>query len=212
MAYEAVLDAVGKGSGDITTNEKKELASRSKDKKESLRTSIATAYRWVFFPDEEGLDVVSLPVPATRDEYIAKRVVARLSDITYGKQKILDNMGAVYFDARVAPRLWKDQSEALDLSQALTRFQEWTYLPILPQRAQTLRACIRDGLRERLWAVAIGDNKTAKYQRLIETPEELDNYGELFDGSASLVRGEMRSLVREQLGIAKPPATAHPGT
>ena len=210
MAYQAVLDSLAKGGVEVTTGEKKDLESRSKDKKESLRTSIATAYRWVVFPDEEGLDVASLPVPATRDEYIAKRVVDRLSDITYGKQKILKDMGAVYFDARVAPRLWKDQSEALDLSQALTRFQEWTYLPILPQRAQTLRACIRDGLRERLWAVAIGDNKTAKYQRLIETPEELDNYGELFDGSASLVRGAMLDLIREQLGVEKAPPPPPP--
>lgn len=204
MAYRAVLDSVGKGGVEVTTGEKKDLEDRAKDKKESLRTSIATAYRCVFFPDDEGLGIVSLPVPATRDEYVAKRVVDRLSDITYGKQKILDNMGAVYFDARVAPRLWKDEGEALDLSQALIRFQEWTYLPMLPQRGPTLRTCIKDGLREGLWAVAIGDNKAAKYQRLIESPEELDNYGELFDGSASLVRGDMRVLIREQLGIAKP--------
>jgi len=204
MAYEAVLEDVGKSGLEVTQAEKRDLESRARDKKESLRTSIATAYRWVFFPDEDGLDVAALPIPATRDEHIAKRVADRLSDITYGKQKILKSMGAVYFDARLAPRLWKDEGEALDLAQALMRFREWTYLPMLPGGKQTLRACIREGLRDGLWAVAIGDNKAGKYQKLMETPEELDSYGDVFDGSASLVREELRELIREQLGIAKP--------
>ena len=77
-------------------------------------------------------------------------------------------MGAVYFNSKVAPHLWKDRSEPLDLSEALRRFPQWTFLPILPNREDTLRACIQEGVSQKLWAVAIGDAKTSSYQQLIE--------------------------------------------
>ena len=63
-------------------------------------------------------------------------------------------MGAIYFNAKVASQLWKDEAEALDLADALRRFPQWTYLPILPNREETLRDCIRDGVSTGLWAIA----------------------------------------------------------
>jgi hypothetical protein len=72
-------------------------------------------------------------------------------------------------------------------------------LPILPDREATLRACIREGLRDRLWAVAIGDNSTLEYRRLIEAPADLDGDLSLFDGSASLVKGELLDMIRAEL-------------
>ena len=56
-----------------------------------------------------------------------------------------------------APARWQDEAEALDLADALQRFPQWTYLPILPNREETLRDCIRDGVSTGLWAIAIGD-------------------------------------------------------
>ena len=103
-------------------------------------------------------------------------MVQRLSDQNYGAPKILPKMGAVYFNSKVAPHLWKDRSELLDLSEALRRFPQWTFLPILPNREDTLRACIREGVSQKLWAVAIGDAKTSSYQQLIETPDALDRF------------------------------------
>ena len=132
-------------------------------------------------------------------EKIAERVVRRLSDQDYGAPKVLAKMGAVYFNAKISPHLWKDESDALDLSVALRRFPQWTYLPILPNREETLRACIREGVSQGLWAVAIGDTGTNKYQALIEKPESLDDLAVLFDGSASLVKGDMLQLVRDEL-------------
>src|SRR3972149_8255605 len=112
MAYELVLQEVGKGSTRaIRASEKEDVKSRAKQKGESLRTSICTAYRWVFHPEADGLQSVGLAVPATRDERIAKRVYERLSDQNYGHPKILDKMGAVYFDSKLAPHLWKDERE-----------------------------------------------------------------------------------------------------
>ena len=217
MAYEMVLDNVEKGSMDLSEAEKKDLRSRCNDKRESLRTSITTAYRWAFYPGEEGLTVVALSVPATRDERIVSRVVERLSDQDYGHPKILTKMGAVYFDSKLAPQVWKDGSNPLELEELSRRFQQWTYLPMLPIREETLRACIREGVGDKLWAIAIGDNTTSKYQKLIETPDELDDVAVLFDGSASLVKGDLLELIREQLGgkkgplVVKPPGTKEPG-
>jgi hypothetical protein len=88
----------------------------------------------------------------------------------------------------------------LELAELSRRFLQWTYLPILPTREETLRACIREGIASDLWAVAIGDNSTMKYQKLIEKPDELEMFTELFDGSASLVRGELLELIRHELG------------
>lgn len=210
MAYEMVLASVDKGSLDVSESEKKDLRSRFNDKKESLRTSITTAYRWVFHPNEEGLTAVALSVPATREERIASRVVQRLSDQDYGHPKILTAMGAVYFNSKIVPRVWKDESEPLDLEDLARRFQQWTYLPILPQREQTLRACIGEGLKDKLWGIAIGDAKTSSFQKLVEMPEDLDSVVVLFDGSASLVRGELSELIREQLGQKREPVEVTP--
>jgi hypothetical protein len=92
-------------------------------------------------------------------------VVHRLSDQDYGHPKILEKMGAVFFTSKLAPTAWKDEGSPLELSDLSRRFQQWTYLPILPNREDTLRACIRDGLKDKLWAVAIGDNATAPTRR-----------------------------------------------
>ena len=176
-----------------------DLRSRGDAKKGSLRTSVATAYRWVFYPDENGLASVSLPVPATAGEHIAARTVKRLADQDYGAPKVLPRMGAVYFNSKVAPRLWKDESGPLDLAETLRRFPQWTYLPILPDREKTLRDCLREGVGQKLWAVVIGDAETNVYRSLIETTEEFDGLSALFDGSASLVKGDLLYLVREEL-------------
>ena len=132
-------------------------------------------------------------------------MIRRLSDQDYGAPKILPKLGSVYFNSKVAPRLWKDESDALDLSDALRRFPQWTFLPILLEREETLRACIREGLSQGLWAVAIGDVGTNMYQSLIEKPELLDDLGTLFDCSASLVKGDMLQLVRDELHVETEP-------
>jgi hypothetical protein len=178
----------------------------------ALRTSIVTAYRWVFHPDDEGLAVVGLPVPAVSTERIAERVVGRLSDQDYRHPKVMHALGAPYFNSKIAPRLWKDESGPLDLEEASRRFSQWTYLPILPRRDETLRRCIREGLVHKLWALAVGDNETATYQELVETPDELDSVVVLFDGSASLVNGDLLQLIREQLGRPGPAEEAAPVT
>ena len=197
LAYESVSaspEAQALSQAEIT-----DLRSRGDAKKGSLRTSIATAYRWVFYPDETGLPSVSLPVPATAGEQVASRTLKRLSDQDYGAPKVLPRMGAVYFNSKVAPRLWKDESGPLDLAETLRRFPQWTYLPILPDRENTLRDCLREGVGQKLWAVAIGDAETNVYRRLIETTEEFDGLSTLFDGSASLVKGDLLEIIREEL-------------
>jgi hypothetical protein len=204
MAYESVLDQASKATVDLSPNERKDLGSRLKDKRESLRTSLVTAYRHVFYPGDSGLSMVSLPVPATKDETIVGRTVARLSDQDYGHPKIMERISAVFFNSRIAPQLWKDESAPLDLEEAGRRFRQWTYLPILPRKDDTLRACIREGLSQGLWAVAIGDNATSKYTQLIEEPEQLDGLQTVFDGSAYLVKGDLLVLIREELGLASP--------
>ncbi|MCA9846185.1 MAG: DUF499 domain-containing protein, partial [Dehalococcoidia bacterium] len=87
MAYETVLS--GKGSGELSEGEKKDLQARKRDKEQSLRTSLVTAYRWVFYPGDEGkLESIALPT-ATANETIARRVVDRLESHDYGSPKIL---------------------------------------------------------------------------------------------------------------------------
>ena len=158
----------------------------------------------MYYPeDRSDWRPLSLPVPATAGEKIAPRVIQRLSDQNYGAPKVLPRMGAVYFNSKIAPQLWKDRSEPLDLSETLRRFPQWTYLPILPNREETLLACIREGVAQKRWAVAIGDIDTSSYRDLVETPDALNKFATLFDGSASLVEGELLKLIREQL---------HPGT
>ena len=201
LAYDSVI-ASSEGQA-LSQAEVRVLKSRGDDKKKSLKTSVTTAYRWVFYPQESSLASVSLPMPATAGEKIAHRVVERLSAQDYGAPKVLPKMSANYFNAKVAPQLWKDRTEPLDLSEALRRFPQWTFLPILPYREETLRECIREGVSQRLWAVAIGDIDTSSYRELVETPDALNRYGVLFDGSASLVEGELLQLIREQV---------HPGT
>jgi hypothetical protein len=200
MAYESVLDRSNKAGAELSPNERKDLDSRLKDKKESLRSSAVTAYRWIFHPDEDRLTAVALPVPSTAGETIAERVVRRLSDQDYGHPKVLTKLGAVFFNSRLAPRVWKEeQSSPLDLEELARRFRQWTYLPILPQRDETLRECIAEGLTQSLWGIAIGDNASLKYTQLIETFEQLSPSLGLFDGSASLVKGDLLQLIREEL-------------
>ncbi len=201
LAYDQVL---GSNLENLSELERKDLASRAKDKNDSLATSVVTAFRWVYFPDASGLAHASLAVPATAKDKIAQRVVERLSSQDYGDPKVLSGMGAIYFNAKVASRLWRDESEPLDLSHALRRFPEWTFLPILPDRETTLRNCIREGVASKLWAVAIGDPDAARYQQLIETADEFDLLHVLLDGSASLVKGDMRDLIREELRTEEP--------
>ena len=194
LAYESVLASRLDG---LSSPEVEDLKTRAKDKQSSLATSVATAYRWVFYPEGDGLVNVPLAVPATADERIAQRAVERLSSQDYGEPKVLTGMGALYFNAKVAPHLWKDEGEALELGKALRRFPQWTYLPMLPSREETFRACIRDGVSTGLWAVAIGDAGQDQYQRLVEGVTEFDGLVSLFDGSASLVKGEFLELIRE---------------
>jgi hypothetical protein len=206
MAYESVLDRSNKAGADLSPNERKDLDSRLKDKKESLRSSVVTAYRWIFHPDEDRLTPVSLPVPATATETIAERVVARLSDQDYGHPKVMTKLSAVFFNSRLVPRLWKDdETSPLDLEETARRFRQWTYLPILPQRDETLRECIREGLSQQLWGISIGDDASLKYTQLIEKPEQLALSQTLFDGSASLVKGELLQLIRKDLAPDQEP-------
>ena len=114
-------------------------------------------------------------------------------------------MGAVYFNSKVAPRLWKDESGPLNLAEMLRRFPQWTYLPILPDRERTLRDCLREGVGQKLWAVAIGDTETNFYRGLIESTEAFDSINSLFDGSASLVKGNLLDLIRKELSPESPP-------
>ena len=206
LAYEAVI-ASPEGRA-LSPAEIADVKSRGGAKKSSLRTSVATAYRWVFYPDENGLASVSLPVPATAGEHIASRTVKRLADQDYGAPKVLPRMGAVYFNSKVVPRLWKDESVPLDLAETLRRFPQWTYLPILPDRENTLRDCLREGVGQKLWAVVIGDAETNVYRSLIETAEEFDSLSSLFDGSASLVKGDLLYLVREEVRPGDHPTDA----
>ena len=140
LAYDSVLDS---GIENLSALEEKDLRSRAADKRASLATSVVTAYRWVLYPAGDGLVHVPLAVPATAREQIARRAADRLASQDYGEPKVLTGMGAVYFNAKVAPRLWQDPTEPLDLSEALRRFPQWTFLPILPDREATLRDCHR---------------------------------------------------------------------
>jgi len=196
LAYQSVLES---NIQNLSPPEVTELKSRAKDKSASLTTSVVTAYRWICYPDTQGLRTVALPVPATAGGKIAERVVERLSSQDFGDPKVLPAIGAVYFDAKIAPHLWKDEMEPLVLDEAYRRFQQWTYLPILPDREATLRHCIREGVANNRWAVAIGDPGVGRYQSLIESTTDLDAVNVLFDGSASLVKGDMRELIREEL-------------
>ena len=196
LAYESVLES---NIQNLSPLEEKDLKSRANDKRSSLATSVATAYRWIFYPEASGLAHTPIAGPATAGEKIAQRAADRLSSQDYGDPKVLTGMGAIYFNAKVASQLWKDEAEALDLADALRRFPQWTYLPILPNREETLRDCIRDGVSTGLWAIAIGDATQDRYQRLVEGVAEFDGLTSLFDGSASLVKGELLQLIREDL-------------
>ena len=207
LAYESV--SASPEAQALSQAEIADLRSRGEAKKGSLRTSVTTAYRWVFYPEEAGLISISLPVPATAEEQIASRTVRRLSDQDYGAPKVLPKMGAVYFNSKVAPRLWKDESGPLDLAEMLRRFPQWTYLPILPEREKTLGDCLREGAGQKLWAVAIGDAKTNVYRGLVETIEGFDGLSNLFDGSASLVKGDLLDLIREELSSQDRPTSGN---
>ena len=177
LAYESVLASPLQN---LSALEEKDLKSRASDKHSSLKTSVVTAYRWVFCPDADGLAHTPLSVPATAREQIAQRAVDRLSSQDYGDPKVLTGIGAVYFNAKVASHLWKDEAEPLNLAEALRRFPQWTYLPILPEREKTLRSCIREGVVSKLWAVAIGDPTEGQYQNLIESGTDFDLLGPPF--------------------------------
>ena len=196
LAYESVLDS---NIQNLSPLEEKDLKSRANDKRSSLATSVATAYRWIFYPEASGLAHTPIAGPATAGEKIAQRAADRLSSQDYGDPKVLTGMGAIYFNAKVASHLWTDEADALNLADALRRFPQWTYLPILPNREETLRDCIRDGVSTGLWAIAIGDATQDRYQRLVEGVAEFDGLTSLFDGSASLVKGELLQLIREEL-------------
>ena len=197
LAYDAVIS--GRTAQQLSEGEKADLTSRRRDKQDSLATSIVTAYRWVFYPSDDGLDVISLPVPATKGQRIANRAIDRLSDQDYGNPKILSAMGAMYFNSRICSRLWADRSKPLDLGETSRRFPQWTYLPILLNREETLRRCIREGLDQSLWAIAVGDGPAQEFQSMVEEGVGLDQLVTLFDGSAWLVGGDLRASIKEQL-------------
>ena len=197
LAYDAVVS--GRTAQQLSEGEKAELTSRRRDKYDSLATSIVTAYRWVFYPSENGLEVVGLPVPATKGQRIANRAVDRLSNQEYGNPKILSAMGAMYFNSRICSRLWTDRSKPLDLAETSRRFPQWTYLPILLNRQATLLRCIREGMEQSLWAVVVGDGQAQEFQSLFEEGVGLDELVTVFDGSASLVTGNLLDSIRQQL-------------
>lgn len=205
MGYESVLSGTAKKSIEVDKLELKGLESEFNDKKDSLRTSLVTACCHVFHPDAQGLKMITLADPATKSESIAQRAADRLSSSDYGNPKVLSGMGAVYFNSKIAPQVWKDPEAPLELGELGRRFLEWTYLPILTRRDETLRACAREGIAQDLWAVAIGDNVMRTYQQLIEKPGDLDGVVALFDGTASLVKGTLREEIRKQLGIVEEP-------
>lgn len=206
MGYETVIDNAKKNTVEVSPAELRDLESRLKDKQGSLVSSAVTAYRWAFYPEEAGLASLGLAVPAIKGEQIAKRAVERLSDQNYGQPKVLYKMSAIYFNSKLAPQLWKDETAPLELSELSRRFQEWTYLPILPKREETLLECIREGVKQGLWAVAIGDCANLKFDRLVENPDQLTAFVNLFDGSACLLKGGLLELVRETLtpGVQPP--------
>ncbi len=207
LAYTSVVDSDTK---ELSPLEVADLKSRAKDKSASLATSVVTAYRWACYPDAKNLSTVALAVPATAGEKITERAVKRLASQDYGDPKVLPAVGALYFNAKIAPNLWEDEAEPLALDEAYRHFQQWTYLPILPEREATLRNCIREGIASNLWAVAIGDPAADRYLDLIESTTDFDAVNTLFDGSASLVKGKMRELIREELrpdGSPQPPLT-----
>jgi hypothetical protein len=201
LAYRAILadKRALPVSQELSAAERNDLASRARDREESLRTSITSAYRWVFAPGEHKLEVIDLGATAVAGESVAGRVVARLSDQNYGDVKIMTKVSAAYFNARLLPKLRWDGNEPYPLDMLRRRFSEWTFLPLLPHAAETLRQTIREGLGHRLWAIAIGDNASVSYQTLIEEPEALATVTDVFDGTASLVGGEFLDLIREQL-------------
>lgn len=198
MAYDAVLG--GKGAQDLSEQEKKDLSARRADKTASLKTSLVTAYKWIFYPNEAGeLTAVSLS-PAVSSDTIATRVVGRLESADYGGRKVLRAVGAAYFDAKLAPHVWKNFDEELDLAEMSRRFPQWTQLPILPDREGVLRQCIREGIEKDLWSAVYGDKSTGTYRQLIESRGDFDALVSPFDGATFLVRGTMRDILREQLG------------
>jgi hypothetical protein len=216
LAYELILDQKSKDADTLSPQERKDLDARLREKRGSLRTSLVTAYRWLFYPDGDGeLPAIALAT-ATAGDTIAKRAIERLESHDYGNPKVLRHMSAMFFDAKFAPRVW-DKDTELDIAELSRRFPQWTYLPILPDRDQTLRNCLREGIKDGLWSVVYGDKSTTTYRRLIEKPEDLDALPELFDGASFLVRGELRDLIREELRSLEkaepglPPETGAPG-
>ena len=199
LAYEHVVAEAEGDRMELSQAELGDLKSRLKEKQESLRTSFVTAYRWVFFPEEDGLSVLALPTPATAADRVVTRAIGRLADQNYGNPKVMPAISPVYFNSKIAPRLWEDVDSPLQLNEASRKFQRWTYLPMLPNKESALRDMIRQGIENRLWAIAVGDWEAGKYQRLVETDHELDDVRELFDGSAALVRGALRDLIRSEL-------------
>ncbi|MBE7520719.1 MAG: DUF499 domain-containing protein [Thermoflexaceae bacterium] len=213
LAYELILDQKSKDADTLSPQERKDLDARLREKRASLKTSLVTAYRWLFYPDGDGeLPAIALPT-ATAGDTIAKRAIERLESHDYGNPKVLRHMSAMFFDAKFSPRVW-DKDTELDIAELSRRFPQWTYLPILPDRDQTLRSCIREGIKDGLWSVVYGDKSTTTYRRLIEKPVDLDALPELFDSASFLVRGDLRELIRQELGSAEPspiPSAGEPG-
>lgn len=210
LAYETVIKDIQDGRLEVSGSELRDLQARQRDKQDSLKTAIVTAYRWVFHPGPATLDVVAVAGSATRDDTVAKRAVERLSNADYGTPKVMPKLGAAYFRDRIATRIWTEEGDPLELGELRRRFLQWTYLPILPDSEAVLRDCVRDGLNLKLWAVAIGDSASGSYTALLETPSDLDAMTVLFDGTAALVRGELLTTVRKQLQpeIVQPPEDA----
>jgi hypothetical protein len=126
---------------------------------------------------------------------------------------VVDRMSATYFDGRVAPHLSHDDSKELNVAELNRRIRAVTSAPILTAREEALRECIAEGVEKKLWAVAVGDERTSTYRRLIESKAQLADV-DLFDGSAYLLKGELLALVREQMsptGAGQPKAETEAG-
>ena len=101
LAYDSVIG--GRAAEQLSEVERADLTSRRRDKQDSLATSIVTAFRWVFYPSDNGLESVALSVPATKGQHVANRAVDRLSDQDYGNPKDIEGCGGHVFQVKDWP-------------------------------------------------------------------------------------------------------------
>ena len=182
---------------DLSNAERKDLEVSPRDKRESSADEHGDRLPVGPLPGRaEGLAVTGLAVPATKDERIVSRVVDRLADQNYGQPKILRKMGASTStrrsrpgSGRTPPSRWTWRSSSAACCSGRT-------CRSCPSR-RALRDCIRDAdcrcgrgrWRSATTAPAATGNSWS--DRRIWTPS-----GTLFDGTASLVKGDLLADLR----------------